>query len=214
MSQFDSTFAAPDGASSSEPKKTSGMAVTALVFSLIFCCPITTVLGVLLGLIALVTMGDKKKGKGIAIAAVIIGIITTAISGYAAIKIGKLVAESAAFVQEGPAEAMNAASANDVAAFKAAFYGAGSTATDAEAQAFIDAVNQRYGTFQSAMMSQQSQPPFGQPVVAFPYTLTFSNATVESSVELTFADEATGEFVMKVSSITIIDPDSGDLTFP
>ncbi len=51
--------------------KTSGLAVTSLVFSLILCCPLTTILGPLLGLGALVQIGRNPalKGRGIAFAA-------------------------------------------------------------------------------------------------------------------------------------------------
>ncbi len=68
MSQFDAQY-------DTTPQKRSGLAVASLVCSLIFFCPLTTLLGPLLGLIALATMGGDppKRGKGMAATGIVLG---------------------------------------------------------------------------------------------------------------------------------------------
>ncbi|MGE3106727.1 MAG: DUF4190 domain-containing protein [Phycisphaerales bacterium] len=64
------------------PAKTSVMAIVALVLSLLVCVPGLGVIGLILGVIALLMISGSrglKKGKGIAIAAIIFGLITSTI---------------------------------------------------------------------------------------------------------------------------------------
>ncbi len=69
--------------------KTSGLAITALILALlpIFCI---NVVGVVLGIVALVKIGDRPqelKGKGLAIAAIVVGILWFFVGILAAIAI-------------------------------------------------------------------------------------------------------------------------------
>ena len=58
-----------------QPPKTSRLAVTSLIFSLILCCPLTTILGPLLGLVSVIRIGGNPalKGRGISVAAILLG---------------------------------------------------------------------------------------------------------------------------------------------
>ncbi len=212
MSQIDSTFGVPDAVA----QKTSGLAIGSLVCSLIVCCPITTVIGPLLGIAALVKIGGNPalKGRGIALAAIVMGIAFTlaqVIGGY------RFWETFGVPVMKGPRDALTAGFVGDLAGFKDAFYGAGANATDAEAQAFIDELRDRYGEFTGSRLDQRggaAQPAYGQPSAPFPYLLSFDRDTVAAEAEIIFFDEGTGKMVMKPASLTVFDPDLGDLTYP
>src|SRR5262245_31977278 len=62
-----------------EPPRVSKLAIAALVCSLLFCLIIPPILGVVLGLWALVALIDKPnvRGRGIAIAAIVLGLCFT-----------------------------------------------------------------------------------------------------------------------------------------
>ncbi len=89
MSQFDNTTPPPPPGFPQEPndfqtyqteRTWSGLGVTGFICSLIVCCPVITLVGVVLSAIALPATGaHKRKGRGLAIAGIIIGLITTAI---------------------------------------------------------------------------------------------------------------------------------------
>ncbi len=64
------------GAPRASAAKTSGMAIAALVVSIFFCIPICGPIGLILGIIALIQINkspDQLGGKGLAIAAIIVG---------------------------------------------------------------------------------------------------------------------------------------------
>jgi len=119
-------------------------------------------------------------------------------------------------VAEGPRVAFETGFANDPTGFRAEFYGAGAAGSDAEVQAFVDELRQRYGEFVSLRFDENNspQPAFGQTSAPFPYEITFENATVAIEAEMVFADNVTGTFVMKWGSVTIFDSDLGNLTYP
>jgi hypothetical protein len=220
MSQYQSPFGQPTMSPDAEPPKTSGLAVTALVFSLIFFCPITTILAPILGAIAFATIGSdpKKKGKGMAIAAIILGLIFTTGQYF----VGKMAWDVGMgwlkFVMQGPESALQKGFAGDIPGFKAEFFGGGASATDAEAKAFIEALRSRYGEFTGARFDEQSgQRPQGQPGKAnmpFPYILTFGGKSVNAETELWFADQSTGAMMTKLGYIKVFDSDGGTLVYP
>jgi len=218
MSQFQESYGGEGGFT--EPARTSGLAIGSLVCSLIFFCPITTIIGPILGVIALATMGGDppRKGKGLAAIGIILGVVFTAGQFYFGSKAYQFMAGYISFVMEGPDEALSAGMDGDIVAFKASFHGPGATASDEEARAFMDALRERYGDFGSAAFDQQSgQPPMGQPgqaAMPFPYIIEFSSGRVDAEVELVFADESTGEVFKKLGYITVFDEELGDLTYP
>jgi hypothetical protein len=194
------------------PAKRSGLAVTALVLSLIGivpCCAITAPLGVLLGLIGLVAIRPPKYGKGMCLVAVLIGILATALWTWVAI----WGYEKAKPIFEGPRQALHDGFAGNLGAFKGAF-ASGATVSDDQARAFIEDLRARYGEFQAVAMDQTStaQPQFGQQEFPMPYVITFSKQQVDAEATFVMADQ-TG-WVQKWRSITIIDPQLGNLTFP
>lgn len=204
------------------PTKTSGLAVGALICSLIFCCPVTTLLGVLLGLIALVTIGKDptKKGRGLAWTAIILGVIFTLLT---VALLWWSVANFSLIQRQGPQDALAGASAGDYAAFREAMVGDSATATDEQIKAFIDELESRYGAFVSCQMDDQrfnterpSIEEMMKPNPEYPYTLRFENETVDALIQVTPMDPNTGEFQWrnKFGVITVFDPDRGNITFP
>ena len=214
MTQFEGTF----GDELTQPARTSGLAIGSLVCSLICCIPVTTILGILLGIGALVSIGGNpaRKGKGLALSGILLGVLFTVGQGVIypkAFAMGKAWWE---LVNRGPTNALSAGFAGDVVGFKAAFHGPGATASDAEVQAFIDELRRRYGEFQGGHLAQQQpQQTMGQPQLPFSYVLQFENAQVEAEAEIIFGDPPDHEgFINKIGSVTIFDEDLGDLTYP
>ena len=214
MTQFGSQFDAVDP----DQQKTSGLAIGSLVCSLICCVPVTTIPGILLGIVAMISIGNNpaRKGKGLAVAGILLGVIFTAGQAYVYPKVIEYAGEMFELVMNGPNDALAAGFANDPVAFKSHFYGTGTQATDAEAQAFIDTLRSRYGEFQSCHIDEQGQtsPAFAQPSSVFPYILTFDNATLDADVQIIWYDKRTDDMVYKFGWVTVTDPDLGDLRYP
>jgi len=202
------------------PPKTSGMAITSLVLSLIGIIPIcgilTAPIGVLLGLIAFVLISTNKslKGRGLAIAAILLGVIFTVAQIAGGVYFYNTFLRD---IMEGPHRPLTAASSGDIAGFKSHFVGDGATASDADAQAFITELEARYGKFLTTSLDQASPPPqaqTGQPRFVTPYLFLFENKSRTGSATYEMVDQMTGAFIQKWSSITVHDPDLGDLTYP
>lgn len=198
-------------------KKTSGLAIGSLVCSLICCLPFTTIPGILLGIGAMMSISGNpaKKGKGLAITGIVLGVLFTAGQGIIYPKAYSYIQETIALVTDGPKDALTAGFANDFDGMRAAFYGDGSSTSDEEVRAFIDQLQTRYGGFVSSNMTDpQTQPTMGQQVVVFPYALTFENATVNAETQIIFSDPQKGGFINKLGYIKVLDSDLGDLEYP
>jgi hypothetical protein len=213
MSQFEAP--ADSHYASAAPPRTSGIAVASLVSSLIFCCPITTILGVLLGLVALVSIGGNpaRKGKGLAIAGIVLGIIFTAGQAYFANTAWK----AYGIFRDAPGEALRPGFAGDYAAMRRNFGPAGEQATDAEAQAFVEELRARYGSVQRSELDFQAyrgmQPQPGQTVVELPWALVFDQERVMANLTMDQSQQS-GDDRIIFSRIEVIDPDRGNLVFP
>jgi hypothetical protein len=219
MTQFESNpYAAnyqpqpPAGAA----RPTSGLAITSLVLSLIFCCPLTTLLGLILGTVAIASTGPRapKKGRGLGIAAVIISLIFTA--GQAAFIVWAMDIYSK--MMNAPQVVLQAGFAGDWNAFRSNLHPVtGRTFTDQQAAAFIEELRARYGEFQSSRMNEQAMQgrnSGGRPDMDIPYLVVFDSGQLDAEAQFIFADQNTGQFVFKIGSITIKDPAQGDITFP
>ncbi len=219
MSAVDST---PFGEEHLVEKKTSGLAIGSLICSLIMCCPLTTIIGPILGLAAVFTIGSNpaRKGKGLAFAGIIIGIIATAGWGVASVwgYNNFYVPE-----QEGPVAVMTAGFAGDNQAFRMGLMGEAANGTDEEIQEFIDALRDRYGDFIICEIDKveftMNPPTFEelmQPVKTYPYIFQFENATLKARVDLSAQDPQTGNFLwgLKFGTILILDDNLGDIVYP
>ncbi len=212
-------FGAPFDQGEPAEQKTSRLAIASLVCSLICCVPVTTIPGILLGVGAMLSISNNpaRRGKGLAVAGILLGVIFTAGQAFVYPPVIKWVGRSIEMVMGGPDQALADGFAGDPVAFKSHFYGAGTRATDAEAQAFIDTLRSRYGEYRGCAFDQKNQPPasFGQPSSEFAYILTFENATVDAEAQIIWVDERTpNDMVFKFGWVTIEDRDLGDLTYP
>lgn len=220
MSQFQASPSSPAPAAG---PKTSGLAIAALVLALIGIIPclgvVTGLVGIVLGLIGVATIDNvKQKGKGLAIAAIILGIVFVGAQAYIGKKLWDVGAEFMQIVMEGPKSALEKGFAGDLAGFKAEFHGMGAAQPDAVAQTFLDTLEERYGSFVTAGMDTQGGPQPqaqpGQPSAPFPYVITFQNKKVDAEAEIVFADQTTGAFVKKLGYLIVFDPTLGDVRYP
>jgi len=164
----------------------------------------------------------ERKGRGLGIAALIIGLILCVVWAWFGLKAYGMVKGYSEFVMNGPQQTLKKGFDGDVAGFQADFTGTAATMPASEAQAFLDQLKARYGAFQSCGFDTQSgSPPQGQPgqpQVPFPYVLQFANQSVNAEIELVFADQnATsfaGAFMKKIGYIVIQDPVAGNLAYP
>jgi len=203
-----------------EPPRRSGLAITALVFSIlgiIPCCgAILAPVGVLLGLIGLVAIKPPVRGKGMALSAIIVGVI------FASIQIAGGVWGYRKFVQpimEGPRTALQEGFAGNIAGFKSRFTGDGASVPDAEAAAFIEQLRSRYGEFQGIREGSRGtsrQPQMGDAEIPVPFLFDFSKETgVRGEAVFVFATQPPNQqLVLKWGSIHIVDPVNGDLVYP
>jgi hypothetical protein len=212
MSQFQSPFDEP----TTEPRKTSGLAITSLVCSLIFCVPLVTpILGIIFGIAGILSVqgNPRRKGMGLAVAGLLIGLIV----GFGQLAIGYAGYKGFVAFRDAPVEAMQAGFSGDLAGFKTHFGSAGQAVTDAEAQAFIDELRNRYGEFQRSdldFMAFQGMQPIqpGQTVFTLPWVLVFDNGRVV--VKMTFDERDQRDDQIIFSAIQVVDEARGDLFFP
>ncbi len=222
MTQMDNPYQGDmdAGMGGGQPAKKSGVAITALVMSLLALIPclgmLTAPLGVLLGLIGVVTISPPRTGKGMAVAAVLIGLVLGGAQFYGGKKAYDFFYSFYALVVDGPGPALEKAKSGDYAGFRAEFHNV--NATDDDVRALMDELTDRYGAFLSARLDEQAmgnrQPQPGQAEMVAPYIIEFADATVDAEAELLFADQGTGEIIKKLGYMRIIDPDLGDLVFP
>lgn len=220
MSHFQSAYDDPYQHGTSE-RKTSGMAITALVLSLIGiipCCGVITApIGAILGLVSFVSIGSnpQRKGRGIAMAALVLGTFFTIVQVVGLSWVWRHYAAPAMqLMMDGPTTALNAGFAGDTAGFKSQFHGPGAAASDAEAQSFIESLRSRYGEFSSAELRQQARPSTGRGNEIMQYVVHFTNGQVDAEVEIMFVDPQTGGFVGKLGYIIVRDAQAGDLVYP
>ncbi|MDA1263163.1 MAG: DUF4190 domain-containing protein, partial [Planctomycetota bacterium] len=165
-----------EGASVSQGR-TSAMAITSLVLSCIFCCPLTSITGIVTGAIAFLMTGPRSgvAGRWMAVLAIVIGaagaMLQTGVGvwGWNAVMVPILT---------GPQDALRAGMSGNVSGMVSAF-----NATDKEgntpeaATAFCAELQRRYGAFESATMNQDAAPSQAPPSAqTFPgeYSLMFA----------------------------------------
>ena len=197
--------------------KTSAMAVASLVCSLICCIPVLPAIGALLGLFALVSIGSNpmKRGKGLAVAGLLLGILFTAGQIY----FGYTAYRTVMIFKDGPYEALQPGFQGDYATMRANFGAAGQAATDEEARAFIEGLRAAYGELQGSEidLSQyqgMQQPGPGQTTVTMPWVLVFDSGRVDAELSFTESDQAGQDDKIIFSSITILDSTLEYATFP
>lgn len=200
------------------PPKVSALAIASLVCSLFICCPIVTLVGPFLGLSAIISISAhpmERRGKGIALAGIIIGIITTAAWGGGIYFAGLLTRGMLDFADHDVATALDDGFAGDFNKFRLVLTSdSAQQATDGTIQTFLDELTARYGAFSDVNISDSLEGfETENNRVTMPVELEFAGGkTVSGRME--FILESVSADGWRLHSITIPDRDRGDLRFP
>ncbi|MFK7962187.1 MAG: hypothetical protein AB8G96_16875 [Phycisphaerales bacterium] len=218
MSSFQTFEAPPERRfeeSDAGPKRTSRLAIASLVLSVVACCPIAGLIGPLLAVVSIVMIMTSRRLKGVFIAllAIVIG-LALQVGSFA---LGwKVFGEAIAVTSSGPEFVLEPAEAGDHQKVRDRFYGPASNLTDAEIDAFVAEYRARYGTPAPWVSGGQLiNDPSGAPNGTMAGTITGVDGTAYTvQFRYLFADETTGQMVLKFDRFRVLDPDRGDLIFP
>jgi len=199
-------------------KPRCGMATASLICSLILCCPIVTLVGVILGIVALLKIrGSAMSGRGLAWAGIIIGILTTTLTTLfmiIAINIGLGVLEQ---TPESVTTAIKAGITGDIEKFRMEFTHDAVAASDDEITSFLETITTRYGVFDKAVIDmatmQAGQQPSGDEP-ELPIQLVFETKTISAIVVFTVAKGTDSLIDVQIQCLLIHDPENGDVAFP
>jgi len=201
-----------------EPPVVSKMSVVSLVLSLVFCCPLTSLAGIITGLIGLFASGPRVTGKWLAVLGILLGIAGLSLQGAGGVIGYRAVLRP---ILLGPQDAIIAGQSGDIAAFRSAFIPISDAKGGSEdaAKAFIQQVTSRYGTLKSAALDQNSAPATpkqgakGANDFEGEYLLDFAQGRIRARCTIEVSDQ-NSQLTMKIISIEISDSQNGDLVFP
>ena len=199
-------------------KPRCGMATASLICSLILCCPIVTLVGVILGIVALMKIrGSAMSGRGLAWAGIIIGILTTTLTTLfmiIAINVGLGVLEQ---TPESVTTAIKAGITGDIEKFRMEFTHEAVAASDDEITSFLETISTRYGVFDKAVIDmatmQAGQQPSGDEP-ELPIQLVFETKTISAIAVFTVAEGTDSWIDVQIQCLLIHDPENGDVAFP
>ncbi len=172
----------------------------------------------LLGLAGLSEAKYKRyRGGRLAVGGIALGFIATI--GWATVAI-RVAASTRPLILEGPVATLNAGLAGDVAAFRDGFWGeAAESASDAEAEAFLAALQSRHGRVmasqQAAEQDASDRDPVEDGLARIRYEMQFDRGA--AAVDTVFVQHAPGRplpWVLRWKSIEVIDPSGPNLRFP
>ena len=199
-------------------KQRCGMATASLICSLILCCPIVTLVGVILGIVALLKIrGSAMSGRGLAWAGIIIGILTTTLTTLfmiIAINVGLGVLEQ---TPESVTTAIKAGITGDIEKFRMEFTHDAVAASDDEITSFLETITTRYGVFDKAVIDMATmqaghQPSGDEPEL--PIQLVFETKTISAIAVFTVAKGTDSLIDVQIQCLLIRDPENGDVAFP
>jgi hypothetical protein len=186
--------------SSQTKRQRSGMATASLICALILCCPIVTLIGVILGIVALLRMrGKGLTGRGLAWAGIIIGLVVTVLSSlflYVATNVGI---------------------AGDMESFRSEFTHGAIGASDEEITSFVEILTERFGVFDQAVIDMATIQSAQQPLSnepELPIQLVFETKTVSAIAVFTIVEGTETLIDIQIQCLSIHDPDNGDIAFP
>ena len=203
-----------------EQPQRSGLATAALICSLIICCPLTTIVGPILGIISLFSLRDKPQvaGRGFAWTAIIIGIISSIIWVFIGIFLGKMAVQFIEKTAEVTTATIQAGYDSDFEVFRNGLARNAIQVTDEEIISFIDEIKLRYGKFDSAMMNLEGSPSesFDSKTneSLIPVRLIFETTAVYADIMLEVVPESQFDITLHIVCIRIYDSKDGDIVFP
>ncbi|MBC8200524.1 MAG: DUF4190 domain-containing protein [Planctomycetes bacterium] len=198
----------------------SGLATAALIASLIICCPVTTIIGPILGIISLVSMRGKPhvSGKGFAWTAIIVGVIATVIWAFAGMFIGKMAVQFIEKSGEVTTLTIQAGYDGDYETFRDGLARNAAEVSDEEIKTFIDELKTRYGKFDSASLNMEgdagAQGASGPNTAATPIRFLFESTDVIGEVVFEVIPGEDFEINLYIHSFKIIDAKDGNILFP
>jgi len=217
------------------PPRTSALAVTSLVMSLICCIPVVPLLGAGVGVGALIGIGGSRGrvgGKGLAIAGIIIGALVTAAQVGAVISFQQFMDMGVKLVYGSANDVMADIEAGDYDAARAGLVGNAATLGDERFEAFKAAYQAEHGAFQSVPTGigdlftaysqmgpqmQNYQPPQGGPQNVIPAPANFDGGLVLLIAEIAQNGQPKGQpgspdFRMPLRDLRIVMPDGSELS--
>ncbi|MCH2132907.1 MAG: DUF4190 domain-containing protein [Phycisphaerales bacterium] len=167
------------------PKPWSVWALVGLAFS-VGLCPVITMLGVVCGLMGLRDVRlHQRRGRRVAIAAIIIGLVVTPATTFALVWWNDAIRTP---LLHGPQEALLAGQGGSPAALLEAF--PTDAASGSEAATFLRAMGDRFGTLvsisQDAGRDAMWSPDGGS--ISVPYVFTFSRESVPGAARYVILD--------------------------
>ena len=196
--------------------RTSGWAIAAILCSLAVFCPPLTILSPLLATRALfhIKASPGRKGKGLAILALVLGGVITLGWGWGAWWWNGNIRQP---MIRGPVEALRAGFSGDLAGYKSGFFGDGAISSDEEAGRFLSELDSRYGRLLS--MSQRklqdaNQLGYQMRGYRITYLMEFETGPInaEGSFVITSADHP--GFIGRFAWLAVFDDEQGDLVYP
>lgn len=218
MSQLDpGTFDAYDPQGGT-PAKTSLLAVSGLVCSVVFCCPLTSLIGLLLGVGGLVSVSSsngRRKGTGLAAAAIVIALISI-VGQVLFIQRVAPHARPLMFYLVGPTLFESELERGDLATARWHLHPAfDAKITDEQLRDFAKQVADRYGTVQNWQPIGQmnfNPTPNGEETFDLTSQWIFSTGSRSTTMKLTVSYGSAGQIEHSgIVGIVIHDPDLGDL---
>ena len=199
-------------------KPRCGMATASLICSLILCCPIVTLVGVILGIVALMKIrGSAMSGRGLAWAGIIIGILTTTLTTLFMIIVLILTLGVLEQTPESVTTAIKAGITGDIEKFRMEFTHDAVAASDDEITSFLETITTRYGVFDKAVIDmatmQAGQQPSGDEP-ELPIQLVFETKTISAIAVFTVAKGTDSLIDVQIQCLLVRDPENGDVAFP
>jgi hypothetical protein len=178
-------------------------------------CPIASLLGPLLGVVALARIRRRPhlRGTKVAVTGIVIGLLAT--GGWAATARWWHVNARLPML-EGPVAALKKGLAGDVGGFTRGFVAHDAAGDQAEAAAFLNEVAGRFGRLRGSTQrvgDQASAPAANPRRPRIAYTFEFESGPVEAEAQFVIWDEGTG-LVFKFAWLALRDRERGDLAFP
>ncbi|MHC5003824.1 MAG: hypothetical protein ACYTJ0_11945 [Planctomycetota bacterium] len=192
----------------------SGWALAAFLLASAVLCPPLPLIGALLGIRALshVRAVPGRGGHRLAVAAILLGLAAT---------IGWTAAgwwwngHVRRPILAGPAAALDAGFAGDLAGFRDGF--TARAASEADAGRFLQELAARYGAWRGLEPGRDAAAAAGAPMTAggvdCPYRLRFDRQTVDAVARFVIFEPGAG-FVGGFGRLEVLDPDRGRLVYP
>ena len=201
-------------------KTRSGLATASLICSLIICCPVATLVGVILGIVALLKMrGSQMTGRGLAWAGIIVGVLATVFSTLFIVFAANAAMSVLDETPKAVTTALKAGISGDVQSFRSEFAHDAVSANDKEVSAFIATLTSRYGTFDEAVIDMQAMQVGQQSSndqAEIPLQLVFETKTIPATVTILIQPNKENLLTIEIrlQCLLVHDSDKGDVAFP